>query len=116
MDDLSFLPPDTPSPGSFSPAALPPALNHTKVKRKEAPMTFLYLPASLSTSDVNEALHVLLLSKHRCFCFMGWWDGMELINQSASAVLPHSCDFKARSHTQKKQKQNRQSLRRAQML
>lgn len=116
MDDLSFLPADTPSPGSFSPAALPPAQNHTKVKRKEAPMTFLYLPASLSTSDVNEALHVLLLSKHRCFCFMGWWDGMELINQSASAVLPHSCDFKARSHTQKKQKQNRQSLRRAQML
>lgn len=64
-------------------------------------MTFLYLPASLSTSDVNEALHVLLLSKHRCFCFMGWWDGMELINQSASAVQPHSCNFKARSHTKK---------------
>lgn len=109
---LIFLPPATPSPGSFPPAALPPAQTHTKVKRKEAPMTFLYLPASLSTSDVNEALHVLLLSKHRCFCFMGWWDGMELINQSASAALPHSCNFKARSHTQKKQKQNRQSLER----
>lgn len=67
-------------------------------------MTFLYLPASLCTSDVNEALHVLLLSKHRCFCFMGWWDGMELINQSASAVLPHSYNFKARSHTKKKKK------------
>lgn len=100
-----------PSSGSFPPTALPPAQTHTKVKRKEAPMTFLYLPASLSTSDVNEALHVLLLSKHRCFCFMGWWDGMELINQSASAVLPHSCNFKARSH-RKRQKQNRQSLQR----
>lgn len=62
----------------------------------------MYLPASLSTSDVNEALHGFLLSKHRCFCFMGLWDGMELINQSASAVPPHSCNFKARSHTQKK--------------
>lgn len=65
-------------------------------------MTFLYLPASLSTSDVNEALHGFLLSKHRCFCFMGLWDGMELINQRASAVPPHSCNFKARSHTKKK--------------
>ena len=110
--DLSFLPPDTPSPGPFPPTALPPAQIHTKVKRKEAQMAFPYLPASLSTSDVNEALHVLLLSKHRCFCFMGWWDGMELINRSASAVLPHSCNFKARSHTKKRQKQNRQSLQR----
>lgn len=67
-------------------------------------MTSLYLPASPSTSDVNEALHVLLLSKHRCFCYMGWWDGMELINRRASAVLPHSCNFKARSHIKKKKK------------
>lgn len=110
--DLNFLPADTSSPGSFSPEALPPAQIHTKVKRKET-MTFLYLPASLSTSDVNEALHGFLLSKHRCFCFMGLWDGMELINQSASAVPPHSCNFKARSHTKKRQKQNRQSLQRA---
>lgn len=64
-------------------------------------MTCLDLPASLSTSDMNEALHVLLVNKHRCFCFMGWWDEMELTNQSASAVLPHSCNFKAGSHTQK---------------
>lgn len=111
--DLNFLPADSSSPGSFSPEALPPAQIHTKVKRKEETMTFLYLPASLSTSDVNEALHGFLLSKHRCFCFMGLWDGMELINQSASAVPPHSCNFKARSHTKKRQKQNRQSLQRA---
>lgn len=65
-------------------------------------MACLYLPASLSTSDMNEALHVLLMNKHRCFCFMGWWDEMELTNQSANAVLPHSCNFKAGSHTQKK--------------
>lgn len=110
--DLNFLPADTSSPGSFTPEALPPAQIHTKVKRKEETMTFLYLPASLSTSDVNEALHGFLLSKHRCFCFMGLWDGMELINQSASAVPPHSCNFKARSHTKKGQKQNRQSLQR----
>lgn len=94
--DLNFLPAETLSPGSFSPEALPPGQIHTKVKRKEETRTFLYLPASLSTSDVNEALHCFLLSKHRCFCFMGLWDGMELINQSASAVLPHSCNFKAR--------------------
>lgn len=110
--DLNFLPADTSSPGSFTPEALPPAQIHTKVKRKEETMTFLYLPASLFTSDVNEALHGFLLSKHRCFCFMGLWDGMELINQSASAVPPHSCNFKARSHTKKGQKQNRQSLQR----
>ena len=67
-------------------------------------MACLYLPASLSTSDMNEALHVLLVNKHRCFCFMGWWDEMELTNQSANAVLPHSCNFKAGSHTHKKGK------------
>lgn len=111
--DLNFLPAVTSSPGSFSPKALPPAQIHTKVKRKEETMTFLYLPASPSTSDVNEALHGFFLSKHRCFCFTGLWDGMELINQSASAVPPHSCNFKARSHTKKEQKQNRQSLQRA---
>lgn len=110
--DLNFLHADTSSPGSFTLKALPPAQIHTKVKRKEETMTFLYLPASLSTSDVNEALHGFLLSKHRCFCFMGLWDGMELINQRASAVPPHSCNFKARSHT-KKGRKNRQSLQRA---